>query len=231
MIYTFLSDIRKMKDLVKGGVENIDGLLSNRAPESVKKYVAETNNISVKIEKIGAYNTLISALGLFFGSANFEIERTEYGKPKLLNPDGSFSGIYMNISHCKNLCAVTLSDESEVGVDVQDTVNKDRAQRLEKRFFDGIKLPRKYPEIEYMMYFSDKNGVMHYADLPELLCVTDKYFIGDFSAKWVLGEAALKCDGRGFSAVADIEKMLAERKAEIIKIKIGNDIYRVATVI
>ncbi len=230
MIYTFISDIKKLNSA--GRVENIDTarLIYEGAPTSVRAYINATANKALRLSRIGAYNTLFSALRLFFGKVDFEIERDECGKPRLMNTDGSFSGIYISISHSKDLCAVTLCDSGEVGVDVQESVAPDRANRLESRYFQDATLPRACTEIDYMLYTADENGVMRLSDMDELLCVNEKYYDKDFSAKWALAEAAMKYDGRGFGAITEIEKILSNVSAEIVKLKVERVTYRIATV-
>lgn len=225
MIYTFIADITNLKNKKT----DCDTLISN-LPEGVRAHVLGAGNEDMRLCRAGAYATLFAALRLFFGGTDFDVSRDGYGKPYLVDKGGADAEIWISLSHDGDLCAVSLSDEGAVGVDVQSEIDKERAQRLKGRYFDGISLPKKILDTEYMLYEASCDGRMGIGELPEMLCVTEKYFPMDFTAAWTLAEAALKCDGRGFGAVGEVKGILEKCSADIVKIKVGKKMYRIATV-
>ncbi|MBR6514655.1 MAG: 4'-phosphopantetheinyl transferase superfamily protein [Clostridia bacterium] len=87
---------------------------------------ADITNPNVLAEKHSAYSLLYRGVKEEYG-INMDVSlltRSENGKPEY--PDICFS-----ISHTKGLCAVALSP-CEVGVDIEEEINTQRAERIRK---------------------------------------------------------------------------------------------------
>lgn len=147
-----------------------------------------------------AREVLFSALLKDFSLPEAEILRTECGKP-YFEAEGypAFS-----ISHSGGLIAVAITrDGGRVGIDVESA---DRLcnTRLSDRFFSGLRLTGEGgPEIRTSL--PEGASLAPAADTP--------------TSRFTLGEAIIKCDGRGFAvageAVTLSEKM--KKKSFIIK--------------
>ena len=128
--------------------------------------------------------------------------------------------IFFSLSHSGGLCAITLSDECEVGVDIQSAPGRDTVERLQKKYFenasfapeniknrlleakiDGEKIC--FNEVSALpLKAADSKAGSALSDI-----ASDDLLTRKFLESWVITEAILKCDGRGFSAMDQIEKL------------------------
>ena len=67
------------------------------------------------------------------GEADLSIKRGKFGKPEF-----SSMPILFNISHRGETVAIVLSDEREVGVDIEPLIDEKRAAGIESRFLNGF---------------------------------------------------------------------------------------------
>ena len=213
-MYLFLSDKNaeeqsllweKIKSEKEDGYEALIDSLSDYVSLSGKKNLEE---------RLAASTLLYTALCYLKNRGEIDnvgaLKKGEYGKPYL---DGGAAKI--SISHSDGGVALAVSKDREIGVDMENEIGPERAERLEKRFFREEKLSENALENatlseriggENVKAYSLKNGEL----VSEKFLPTD----GSFTSKWTVCEAIMKCDGRGFSALHDISG-LAE-KMEII---------------
>ena len=149
------------------------------------------------------------------GEIDFSLERGEYGKPKFSSLPISFS-----ISHRGDVVAIILSDEGEVGVDLEAVIPSERAAGIEARFLKDL-----YPEdgkignIEISFATLGADGeireleIIYPADNPESsdnplkTTENDNYNLHitriqpshDITSRWTALEALLKLSGGGFA--------------------------------
>lgn len=213
-MYLFLSDKNaeeqsllweKIKSKKEDGYEALIDSLSDYVSSSGKKNLEERLITSA---------LLYTALCYLKNRGEIEnvgaLKKGEYGKPYLDGGDAKIS-----LSHSDGGVALAVSKDREIGVDMENEIGHERAERLEKRFFreeklsentlENATLPKKIGG-ENLKAYSLKNGEL----VSEKFLPTD----GSFTSKWTVCEAIMKCDGRGFSALHDIST-LAE-KMEII---------------
>jgi phosphopantetheinyl transferase len=134
-------------------------------------------------ESLAARELLFSALEREFSLPRCEILKDEKGKPYFKNEDyPAFS-----ISHTDGAVAVAISrDFDALGVDIQRFCDKLSDTRLTDRFFGGLS-------------FSG-------SECQDIKLVADGEFFTAIDSpitRFTLGEAIIKCDGRGFSASSE----------------------------
>ena len=138
MIYTVISDINNFKS-ARESAQKRD--CHNKwqpltlIPKDVISYIENGKNDEVRLERFTAYSTLFFALFELYGKKDVTLCRTDSGKPYLIE-NGNASKIQISISHSDGLVSVALSDEGDIGVDIQSEIDESRAERLEKRFGD-----------------------------------------------------------------------------------------------
>ena len=206
MIYTVISSLKENRiESVKRDCRFIRQPLSLLS-EKTKEYIDSGKNESHRAERRLAYLTLISALKGFYNIENPEISVNEHGKPYIKD-----SGIYFNLSHSNGVAVVCLCDEGEVGVDLQPTIDPERADRLKERFFAFLEVKNESVGAEY--YYCELSG-----DDAEIYGITLPDFQpceADFSARWVSAESIMKLTGRGFADADRVSDLAKGTKTEI----------------
>lgn len=207
MIYTVIATLSENRIETKSRDCRIIRQPLSLLPAEISKYIEKTKNLSVKAERSLAYTTLFCALRVFYSIDGAHIERNEYGKPYLADSD-----IHISLSHSDGSVAVCLSDEGEVGIDIQAEIDESRAERLKNRFFTDLAVKNDNPNVEY--YFckiSDDEAIIESIDRP-------KTADGSFTAKWAYAETLMKLHGRGFSDVTAIPALAKNARVEIVDI-------------
>ena len=130
--------------------------------------------------------------------------------------------IFINLSHSDGVIAVCISDEGEVGIDIQSEIAPDRAKRLEKRFFDGLSVETQDLEIAYFYcLIEDDKAVFKTIDLSN----PQKE---DFTLKWACAESVLKLIGSGFSDAGRVIELVRDCKTDV-KLYSNRQSYVIAT--
>ena len=181
--------------------------------ESLSDYVSSSGKKNLE-ERLATAILLYTALCYLKNRGEIEnvgvLKKGEHGKPYLEGGDAKIS-----ISHSDGGVALAVSKDREIGVDMENEIDPERAKRLEKRFFREGNFsenalendsPSEKISGENVKAYSLKNG--------EFVSINLLPTDGSFTSKWTVCEAIMKCDGRGFSAIHDIST-LAE-KMEII---------------
>jgi phosphopantetheinyl transferase len=203
MIYLIVADNNSIKK------DCLDTWQScNLFPGEIKEYIENTKNEQTKTERFIAYSTLFSSLEKFFSIGNPKIKRNKNGKPSLVD-----SNVYISLSHCDGVSAIALSDEDEIGVDIQSPVDDTKAERLTKRFLSKIHPKQEDINIKYFyMTLTDKT-----VDFKEIaLENSDK---ADFLSKWVYLESVIKAYGISFSEISKINELSKNTKTRIYNYK------------
>lgn len=221
MIYTVISTLKENRiDKDKRDCRIIRQPLSLLS-EDIKKYIQLGKSEMHKAERKLAYTTMLCALKVFYSIDFPRIEKNEYGKPYLAD-----SNIRISLSHSNGVVAVCISDEGEVGVDLQTMIEPERAERLKERFFTSLQVKNESISTEY--YYCDLSG-----EDAEIYSITLPDFQpceADFSARWVSAESIMKLIGHGF-ADADKTGTLAEvSRTEIKTVDLGKKYYLAVSV-
>ena len=164
-------------------------------------------------------------------------------KPRFITDDGE---LYFNISHTDGMAVALISDEVDVGVDIEPIIAPDRADRIEKRYLQGFspELSCFTPEIylydapsgqaERIELFSDslkkyKISLERISNLQEEPHVktktTDKTRCRKITSLWTMLEAALKCDSRGFFGYSDVDAVLKECEISSFYLSLNDKTY------
>ncbi|MBR5144420.1 MAG: hypothetical protein IKW53_05160 [Clostridia bacterium] len=117
--------------------------------------------------------------------------------------------IFINLSHSDGVVAICISDEGEVGIDIQSEIAPDRAKRLEKRFFDGLSVEKQDLDIAYFYcLIEDDEAIFERIDLSNPKNE-------DFTLKWSCAESVLKLIGSGFSDAGRVIELSKDCKTEV----------------
>lgn len=212
MIYTVISIFEENRITAKNRDCRIIRQPLSLLSEEIKEYIESTGNEKVKAERRLAYTTLLCSLKAFFNLDKISIKRNEYGKPYLSDGD-----IYISLSHSEGAVAVTLSDEGEVGVDLQSEISPERAERLDKRFFTDLTV--KMCDASICYYFcrlNEDEAVIESIDCPEPAP-------DSFTSKWAYAESLMKLVGRGFADASNINEISSQAKTEVRKIALDKN--------
>ena len=177
--------------------------LSLLTPE-LKEYIDKTKSEKTKCERIVAYTTLHLSLQKMFSIDNPKILKNENGKPYILD-----SGVYFNISHSDGVTVVAISDEGDIGTDVQSPVCEEKEKRLEKRFLVNIKTKNDSFAISYLLC---ENGELKEINLKP----STK---NDFLSRWTFAEANIKCKGKTFSDISTINEQSKSTLSQTVDYK------------
>lgn len=211
MIYSVLFDSKNRENNIKKR-NGCHFTWQSLSPE-IKEYVKSAGNANVRVERQAAYNLLFSALCHFFKVENPKIHRDTKGKPSLTDQN-----IYFNISHSDGLVLVTLSDEYDVGCDIQCEPEKENQAALEKRFLKGTLPCSTSLDINYFLATEGRIYEVDFESATE----------DSFTDKWVKLESIMKLSGEGFSALPNIENIAQNISVDVRRLEIDKKHYSIA---
>ena len=128
------------------------------------------------------------------------LKKDECGKPYFEGSD-----LKLSISHNEDFVAIAYAKGADIGIDIEGEIPTEKAEKLSKRFPAiaslGFEKDSKNDDddIEISFFKMSENGRFE----PLSPIPADD----SFTAKWTATEALMKCDGRGFSALGEIEKL------------------------
>ncbi len=227
MIYTVISDYKKLLPEIlteEGEIASPFSLL----PDKLKEYIKKPKNEEARMARLGGYLLLFHVTRFLFGELDFEIEFNDFGKPYFKNE--SMKQINFNISNKSGLCALTLSDEPcDVGIDIEEKTDEQTADRIVKRLPD-FGITKKKLEPVYLFGGFSSFGDCMFAEIPSS-SLHKGCPEADFTDKWTLFEALIKCDGRGFAAFTELERLSEISASETVRITYRGKSFSVTTAI
>ena len=227
MIYTVISDINNFKSARESAQKRDCHDMwqpLTLIPNDVISYIENSKNDEVRLERFTAYSTLFFALFELYEKKDLTLCRTDSGKPYLIE-NGNASKIQISISHSDGLVAVALSDEGDIGVDIQSEIDESRAERLEKRFFTDINIKEEiFPHRLLYLDFSDNDTKLLEMEKPSKPGAS-------FTEKWTYCESLLKCEGGGFGSLEKISKIQNNTKTQTLKINQDSKQFALSTTI
>ena len=189
-------------------------------PQNIKEYAESAKNESVKEERNLAYTTLLCSLKAFFEINDPVIERDVDGKP-YLKQEGE-KRVYFNISHSDGAVVVALSDEGEIGVDIQSQVDEKKAEKLEKRYLsDLIYVNDRF--VDNILFCEMVDECIYFIKSESGSLTTDS-----FSEKWSVLESLLKLFGKGFGGLSLLSDISKTAKTQVQSINLNNKNYSLA---
>ncbi len=152
---------------------------------------------------------------------NVEITRAPNGKPMLVGSD-----IHFNISHSGDLIVLAMSNEREVGVDVQENIDSARAARLSGRYFTKPIVTHPLSDAKYF-YISqtDRSVDFVFMDKKTPDCILVPRSQNEYTDVWTVGEAILKCDGRGFEAMTQLDEIAGTAMTDTVNLILDGKRY------
>ena len=185
-------------------------------PDEVLDYINKTNNETLKAERMMAYTSLFASAFAFFNIENARIERKEKGKPYF----SPACGVYFNISHSDGAVAVVLSDEGDVGIDIQSEISLEREKRLKNRFIKDVKCGTRKKSKCFFMSVDDGEILFYEISLGEADDV--------FTKKWTVAESLIKLTSEGFSAISEVDESALTSSVESFSLAIEDRVYFVS---
>ncbi len=161
--------------------------------------------------------------------------------------DKATDRIHISISHTDSYAAAVISDEGEVGIDIEQTASEDVAHRIDRRYLRNVSFnlhnikncvqfyildasesgnPCKIIELDRGVYGETDTSKSAASDSSVVITDTvgsDKLATARFEYRWTTLEAVLKADGRGFGAYPEIERIMPEYESASFNVVIGND--------
>lgn len=133
------------------------------------------------------------------------LKKDECGKPCF-----DVSDLKLSISHNEDFVAIAYTKGADIGIDIEGEIPAEKAEKLSKRFpaIASLTLEKNSKnaddniEISFFKMFEDGSF-----DSLSLAPAGDS-----FTTKWTAAEALMKCDGRGFSALGELQTFMKEMK-------------------
>ena len=204
---------------------------------AIKEHIEKAKNPSLRAQRGAAYMLLFSVLSQILPTEP-EIRWTDGGKPYLSGDEK----ICFSLSHTEGIVAVSIScGGSPVGVDVEGEVSPERAERLEGRFFSDTQFDLSRQKTEYFFCEMGEGGgfeIYPFSEEKDCFVATgragrraelwDAFSERDFSAKWTLFEASLKC-GAEFISRPCIGETILRMSADLKKLRFADKLLYIAT--
>lgn len=208
MIYTIISSTKENKI-----EENRDCRALRQPlkplPKELNEFVCSTKNDSLRVERYLAYTSLLCGLKAFFGIDNASVMKDSEGKPRLLYDTKNKPEIQIGISHSDGIVAVSISDEGEIGVDIQCKISAERSERLKDRFFGDVEVHSEDIGIKYYYCHISENEAL----LEEM--VLENADSQDYTTRWAYSESVMKLFGRGFGDITFLSKLINQSRSEV----------------
>ena len=220
MIYCVIFDTKKRENNIRK--KNDCRILRQSIltlPSNIEEYVNEAGNPLVKSERLGAYSSLLASLKCFYNIEDPVIIHQNGKKPHITSQE-----IFFNISHSDGVTVVTLSDECDVGVDIQSEPDEVMKARLKKRFLSNYSPINEDIGITYFLAEQNSSDFIFYEAEAESAG-------SNFASDWTSMEAVMKLYGDGFSSLSNINDLANKSKIEASKINIDKTEYYIANAI
>lgn len=173
---------------------------------SLNSYAESGGKMKKDEKKLVASLILESAFDLLnkgTGPLPSALKRDGYGKPFLVGVDTKIS-----ISHNEDFVAIAYTKMREIGIDIENEIAEEKAERLSARFpqIASLNIQSSSGKVDGIYAFEmTESGAL----TPLNLTPADD----SFTAKWTAAEATMKCDGRGFSALPELVEILKTKTA------------------
>lgn len=166
----------------------------NFSTSALPSFITETKNTKLRGERIFSYLLLSYAYYENFKAPMPFVVKDGNGKPYFNNGE-----IYFNISHTDNLAAVIISDEGEVGIDVQKISQKVSERLMEKTLKESVRV-EKSKSLTEPVFLRAAGGKIALDTLTFKKGTAEPSFF----RKWTEREALAKADGRGLSYISRV---------------------------
>lgn len=230
MIYILISDLGLTRENEENNKRDCRILRQPPAllPEEIREYIDGTKNENTRAERNLAYTSLLSGLKILLNIVDCNIEKDADGKPFLVTKDKNVyqkegKKIYISLSHSDYVSAVCISDEGDVGIDIQSEIDSARAERLKERFLGNIEAVNSTIDVE--IYYCSLTPAEVVLEAINLADCDD----GRFTSKWVMAESLMKLYGRGFGDLSRVKNNTGSTQTyTMLKKYIGKNTYYLA---
>ena len=178
-------------------------------PKEVDEFISSTKNDSLRAERFLAYTSLLCGLKVFYGIDNASVKKDLEGKPYLVYDSDNAPEIHISISHSEGTVAVSISDEGEIGVDIQCKISAERAERLKDRFFGDVEIHSGNIGVKYYYCHISENEAL----LEEV--ILEDADSQDYTTRWAYSESVMKLYGRGFGDLTILSNLAKQCKNEV----------------
>ena len=178
-------------------------------PKELDEFISSTKNDSLRAERFLAYTSLLCGLKAFYDIDNASVKKDPEGKPYLVYDSDNAPEIHISISHSEGTVAVSLSDEGEIGVDIQCKISAERAERLKDRFFGDVEVHSENIGVKYYYCHISENEAL----LEEVILEDAEG--QDYTTRWAYSESVMKLYGRGFGDLTILSNLAKQCKNEV----------------
>ena len=178
--------------------------VSNKSlTKSLDAYVGSSGKSNKEERLLTAFLLLESVFNLTSVASvatPISFEKDSMGKPGFGKSD-----VKLSIAHNEDYAVVAYAIGREIGIDIEREIDFKKAENLSGRFsqISSLDIENKENEnrdVEKIIFLEIKeNGSFESMNLE----LSDN----SFSAKWTAAEAIMKCDGRGFSVLSELQKI------------------------
>lgn len=176
---------------------------NNSLTKSLDAYVGSSG----KSNKEERFLTAFLLLESVFNIASIASVATpiSFEKDSMGKPDFGESDVKLSIAHNEDYAVVAYAIGREIGIDIERKIDSKKVENLSGRFsqITSLDIENKENEnrdVEKIIFLEMKeNGSLESMNLE----MSDN----SFSAKWTAAEAIMKCDGRGFSVISELQKI------------------------
>ena len=178
-------------------------------PKELDEFISSTKNDSLRAERFLAYTSLLCGLKAFYDIDIASVKKDPEGKPYLVYDNDNAPEIHISISHSEGTVAVSLSDEGEIGVDIQCKISAERAERLKDRFFSDVEVRSGNIGVKYYYCHISANEAL----LEEI--ILEDADGQDYTTRWAYSESVIKLYGRGFGDLTILSNLTNQCKNEV----------------
>ena len=176
---------------------------NNSLTKSLDAYVGSSG----KSNKEERFLTAFLLLESVFNIASIASVATpiSFEKDSMGKPDFGESDVKLSIAHNEDYAVVAYAIGREIGIDIERKIDSKKVENLSGRFsqITSLDIENKENEnrgVEKIIFLEMKeNGSLESMNFE----MSDN----SFSAKWTAAEAIMKCDGRGFSVISELQKI------------------------
>lgn len=171
--------------------------------KSLDAYVSGSGK-SNKEERLLTASILLESI-FYLASVSSVATPISFEKDGMGKPSFGESDVKLSIAHNEDYAVVAYAIGREIGIDIEREIDSKKVENLSVRFsqISSLDIENKENEkrdVEKIIFLKMKEGGKFESMNFEL---SDN----SFSAKWTAAEAIMKCDGRGFSALSELQKI------------------------
>ena len=159
---------------------------------------------SNKEEKLLTASLLLESV-FNLASVSSVVTPISFEKDSMGKPSFGESDVKLSIAHNEDYVVVAYAIGREIGIDIEREIDSKKAENLSGRFSQISSLDIENKENE--KWNVEKIIFLEMGEGGKFESMNFELSDNSFSVKWTAAEAIMKCDGRGFSALSELQKI------------------------